>query len=72
MSDGINRPENYQLDDEQNYKLFNFLQSQPKEKLEDELKKLDQMSLEDNKFGGGSLPANLNKTRNFIRSLLNL
>lgn len=72
MSDGTNRPENYQLDDEQNSKLFNFLQSQPKEKLEDELKKFDQMSLEDNKFGGGSLPANLNKTRNFIRSLLNL
>lgn len=70
--ESTNRPENHDLDDAQNKDLINFLVTLPKKKLQEELTRLEQLSQEDEKFGNNTLPANSNKTRNFIRDLLGL
>lgn len=70
MSDTIKRPENFNLDDEQNKSLFAFLSQLKPSQLKAELKKLEETSEIDDRFGGGGLPANVNKIRNFITSLL--
>jgi ribosomal 50S subunit-associated protein YjgA (DUF615 family) len=72
MADIIKRPEDYELDDQQNSDLFAFFKSQSKSELKRQLNELDKLSAEDMKYGGGGLPANLNKAMVIIRDILGL